>query len=133
MDIAPIKILQSLTLTIDAKVTASSSINKNSKRGAPETVVSYSFETGKVKKEFGEESEVKEIKINRHTGKKWTKEDRERILRLVGNNHRGHFWRYWQPKPNDKQPWIELDLGRRETFSKVGIRELYGQIRSFEI
>ena len=26
-----------------------------------------------------------------------------------------------------------MDLGRSETFSKVGIRELFGQIRGFEI
>jgi alpha-L-fucosidase len=133
MDIEPIETMQGLTLTVDAQVTASSSINLNSKKGAPETVVSYSFETGKVKKEFGEESEVKEIKINHQTGKTWTKEEKDRILQLVGSNHRGHFWRYWQPKPNDKQPWIELDLGHSETFSKVGIRELFGQVRGFKI
>jgi len=133
MSIEPIKTLRGLTLTTDAKVTASSSINPNNKKGAPETVVSYSIETGKIKKEFGEESEVKKIAINHQTGKKWTNEERERILRILGKNNRGHFWRYWQPKPNDKQPWIELDLGRSETFSSVGIRELFGQIRGFKI
>jgi len=133
MDIAPINTLRGLSLTTDAKVTASSSINRKCKRGAPETVVEYSFESGKIKKEYGEESDDSQIHINRDTGKKWDKAERARVKRLIGNNHRGHFWRYWAPKPDDKQPWIEVDLGQPKTFRKVGIRELYGQIRGFEI
>ena len=133
MSIDPIETLHGATLTTDAKVAASSSSNPKSKRGAAETVVLYSFETGKIKKEFGEESDEKKLAINRRTGRKWPKAEKERILRILGGNNRGHFWRFWEPKADDKQPWIEVDLGRPETFSKVGVRELYGQVRGFEI
>jgi len=132
MSIEPIETVQDISLTTDSVVTASSSIRPTSKKGAAETIVSYSFESGKLKKEYGEESDEKEIKISK-TNKEWSEADKKRILGIVGTNHRGHFWRFWLPKKDDKQPWIALDLGRLVTFSKVGIRELYGQIRGFEI
>ena len=134
MGIAPIDTMEpDSTLTLDAKVTASSSVNPKSKRGAPETVVLYSFESGKIKKEFGEESGSETVKINPHTGKQWTEEEKKYIKQRIGGNHRGHFWRFWKPKDNDKEPWLEVDMGRPVTFSKVGIRELFGQVRGYRI
>ena len=131
-DIKPITTMRGITLTTDARVTASSSINPNSKRGAPETVVLYSFESGKIKKEFGEESDAKKHIINCRSNKTWTKEEKKRILRLI-NTNRGHFWRFWKAKADDAQPWLELNLGQKITFSRIGIRELFGQVRGFEL
>ncbi len=134
MGIMPIDTLEGgYTLTTDADVTASSTINPTSGMGSPKTVVFYSFESGKVRKEFGEESDVADKKINRRTGKKWTEEEIKKIKQCFSNNERGHFWRFWRPKPNDTEPWIQVDMGKPVTFSKVGIRELYGQIREFKI
>ena len=134
MGIEPITTLERVpTLTVDAKVTASSSSNPKSARGAPETVVFYSFETGKVKKEFGEEGNAKKLNINHQTGKEWTKEGKAYIKKRIGSNQRGHFWRFWSPKKNDKQPWLQVDMGKPVTFSKVGIRELFGQVKGYRI
>jgi len=133
MSIKPIDTLRGKTLTTDAKVTASSTSNPKSARGAPETVVGYSWETGKVRKQFGEESDEKSVHINRHTGKNWSEEKIDAIRKNIGNKHRGHFWRFWHPADDDKQPWIALDLGRKVAFSKIGIRELFGQVRGFDI
>lgn len=134
MSIDPIETMEKgFTLTTDADVTASSSVRENSSMGSPETVVPYSFEDSKVKREYGEESSVKAEKINAKTGKAWTKKEKENIKHNICNNQRGHFWRFWKPKNDDKQPWIQVDMGRPVTFSKVGIRELFGQIREFKI
>jgi len=133
MGIAPIETLRGETLTTDAKVAASSSSNPKSKRGSPLTVVEYSFESGKIKKEYGEESDDDKVHINRNTGKKWDSAEVARIKKMLGGTHHGHFWRFWEPKANDKQPWLEVDLGKPKTFTGVGVRELYGQVRGFEI
>ena len=133
MDIDPIDTLQGHTLTTDAKVTASSSVNPKSHRGSPETVVNHSFETGKLTKHFGEESDDNKIQIRSSGKRKYTKEEIERIKKQVGGNHRGHFWRFWMPKEGDEQPWIEVDLGAPERFSRVGITELFGKVRSYEL
>ena len=117
----------------DAGASASSSVNPNSKRGSPETVVAYSFETGKLKKEYGEESDGKRIKTNNASCRSLDEKENARLKRMVGGNHRGHFWRYWQAKTKDKQPWLELDLGSDTTFSKVGVTDLFGHVRDFEI
>ena len=44
---------------------------------------------------------------------------------------RGHIWRYWISKPDDQQPWIELDLGKPKTFNKVTIVEKFDRTRKF--
>jgi len=133
MTIRPIDTERSGTLTTNATVTASSSINPRSKRGAPETVVNYTFETGKFTRHFGEESHDKRSRINTAKKRPLSKDRIERLRKLIGTNHRGHFWRFWMPKKGDKQPWLEVDLGNPETFSKVGITELYGKVRSYEL
>ena len=135
MDMPLIKTLKNPnSLTTDSKVTASSSVNPTMFRGSPETVILHSFESGKVHKEFGEVGSGEEsIYINRNTGKHWTKDEIAKTYKKISHNHRGHFWRYWKPKNNDKQPWLEVDLGAPKTFSKISIRELFGQVRLFEI
>ncbi|MHC4199222.1 MAG: alpha-L-fucosidase [Planctomycetota bacterium] len=132
MAIEPIETLKGHTLTTDARVTASSSANPGSKRGAPQTVVYYSFETGKLAKHFGEETDDDSVEIERRTRSK-AKIDVERIRKLIGRNHRGHFWRFWMPEAGDPQPWIEVDLGSPQTFERVAISELYGQVRGYEL
>jgi len=37
------------------------------------------------------------------------------------------------PKAVDPQPWIEVDLGSPQTFERVAISELYGQVRGYEL
>ena len=133
MNISPIETLRGHTLTTDAKVTASSSVNPNSKRGAPETVVYYSFETGELTKYFGEESNNDKVDIHLAGKRKYTEGEIKKIRKLIGTNHRGHFWRYWMPKAGDNKPWIEVDLGGPESFDKVGITELFGKVRAYEI
>jgi hypothetical protein len=95
--------------------------------------VYYSFETGELAKQFGEEGDNEKIDIRGLRGRAYTPEEVERLRKLIGTNHRGHFWRYWMPKEGDKQPWIEVDLERRETFRRVGITELFGKVRGYEL
>ena len=132
MSIAPIETLFERTLTTDARVTASSSVNPKRARGAPETVVPYSFESGKVARQFGEESE--EATARMPTGESaGVALDVERIKKIIGRNHRGHFWRYWMPRPDDPQPWLEVDIGKPRRIRRVGITELYGQARAYKL
>jgi len=133
MEIEPIDMPLAPSLTVDAKATASSSVNPNGARGAPETVVNYSFETGKLTKHFGEESNDRGADIHRPGNRKYTDADVERIKKKVGRNHRGHFWRFWMPRADDPQPSIEVDIHQPQTIRRIGINELYGQIRAYEL
>jgi len=40
---------------------------------------------------------------------------------------------FWQPADDDKAPWIEIDLGKTQKFSKVVIYESVRNIKSFEL
>ena len=133
VSIKPIETPKERTLVTNAKITASSSVNSRNRRGAPEAVGVYSYESGDVHKEFGEVTDVAKIDIDRKTTRKLSPEDEKRVEKMIGKINRGHFWRFWQPKANDEKPWLEVDLGEPITFSKVGIRELYGQVRGFEL
>ena len=133
MEVKPIETLRGHTLTTDAKVIASSSVNPKSKRGAPETVVYYSFETGELTRYFGEESDSDKVDVHSTSKRRYSEEELEQIRKLIGANHRGHFWRYWMPKEGDERPWIEVDLGGPESFEGVGITELFGKVRAYEI
>ena len=133
MAIEPITTQTDQPLTLDAKVTASSPDRPRGKRGSPETVIQYSFETGKIKKAFGEESSDAEIKVSHKSHRKWDPKEKERIRKMVSRTHRGHFWRYWQADRDDKQPWIAVDMGREVTFQKVGIKNNFGIIQGFEL
>ncbi len=119
-------------MTVDALVSASSSLNLNSAKGSPDTVVNYSFETGKFTKHFGEESDENGIEIAKGSTIKRNDEEIARIKKMV-NNHRGHFWRYWSPKADDAQPWLALDLGEPKTFNRVHLVEVYEDIRGYEL
>ena len=132
MTIDPIKTLTGHSYTVDALVTASSSFNAKSKRGAAETVVNYSFETGKYTKHFGEESDEKGVTIKKGAKVTRSAEEIERIKPLV-KAHRGHFWRHWSPSADDKQPWLAVDLGEPKTFTRVAIVELYEDIRGYKL
>jgi len=55
MGIEPIDMPDRYSLTVDAKVTASSSANPKAGRGAPETVVQYRWEEGVISRYFGED------------------------------------------------------------------------------
>ena len=37
------------------------------------------------------------------------------------------------PEPDDKAPWIEVDMARPQTFDKVALKELFGQVKGFEL
>jgi len=134
MSIEPINtMINAKTLTVNARATASSCSNRNSHRGAPETAVSYSFETGKIAKHFGEEGSKDKIEINKNVPCPFSEKEKERISQLIGKTQYGHFWRFWMPAKTDKQPWLMLDLWNPVTFSRVGIGELYGQIRGYKL
>lgn len=133
MSIEPIATPKERTLVTNAKITSSSSVNPRNRRGAPEAVGVYSFESGEVGKEFGEVAEVEKIDIDHDASRKLAPKEEERLKRLIGKTARGHFWRFWKPKADDKKPWIEMDLGKPVTFSKLEVRELYGQVRGFEL
>jgi len=133
MEIEPIDVPIPHSLTVDARVTASSSVNPKMFRGAPETVVHYSFETGKLTKHFGEESDDDTVEIGKSEDRTYSQEEVEQLRRLIGRNHRGHFWRFWMPKADDPEPWIEVDIGKPRTFQRVGITELFGQIRAYQL
>ena len=135
MDIQPIDMPDQISLTIDAKVTASSSVTTRYWRGAPEVVVNYSFENGKIAKHFGEDSEEDKIEIHgkKKSGIAFSQQEKERIKKVVGRTQRGHFWRYWMPKPDDLQPWIEVGLGGPQTFQRVKLTEQYSKTRGYKL
>ncbi len=47
--------------------------------------------------------------------------------------HRGHIWRFWGAEGDDPQPWIELDLGKPETFGRITLLEKFSRIKEFKI
>jgi len=46
---------------------------------------------------------------------------------------RGHIWRYWMAKPDDSQPWIQLDLGAPKTFRRVALFEKFNRIENWQL
>jgi len=40
---------------------------------------------------------------------------------------------FWQPSPDDKAPWIEVDLGKNENFSRAKVYESGSSIQSYEL
>jgi len=133
MEVDPIPVREYPTMTMDARVTASSSENANSKRGAAETVLPYSFETGKLTRNFGEESDDLDEANHQvtHVGD-FSDEEWARLKKII-SGHRGSFWRYWRARAEDPKPWIEVDLGRPVTFQRLGLVELYGTARGYEV
>jgi hypothetical protein len=131
MALDPIDTLVGHSLTTDAIVTASSSSTTTNAKGAADTIVNYHFESGKLTKHFGEESRDKKHTIKSFLNIERSPEEVARIKKLV-RNHRGHFWRYWEPKKGDQQPWVSLSFGREVEFQRVNINELYEDIRGYE-
>jgi hypothetical protein len=46
---------------------------------------------------------------------------------------RGYRFRYWMAAEDDKQPWLEVDLGQLTTIREVHIMEKFCRIRGFEL
>jgi len=115
-------------------VTASSGTGRNN----PETVVNYTFESGKLTTHYGEDIGQEDgrqttIRALNGSGYRFGKEEMERIQKAIGGNHRGHFWRFWMPRAEDAQPWIEVDLGGPQTFERVKLTEQYSKIQGYEL
>ncbi len=107
------------SLTRDAKVSTSSIYHVgNSSRGEPGSVVVYQCEMDKKGKRFkkGSKGYVQMTKKRRFLG-----------LR------RGHIWRFWMARGQDKKPWIELDLKEMKTFQRINLFEKFSRIQSWEI
>jgi len=46
---------------------------------------------------------------------------------------RDHIWRFWRAKPEDRTPWIEVDLGKPKKFNKVTILEKFNRIKEYQL
>jgi hypothetical protein len=40
---------------------------------------------------------------------------------------------FWEPEANDKNPWLEIDLGKAQKFSKAYLYERGTAVKSFEL
>lgn len=109
MDILPIPGAQGHvdSLTQDAQVTASSSARFWGGM-APASVVGHAWESDKG-----------------HAAPKG--------LEDLRSKERGHIWRAWIAEDADAEPWIEVDLGKPDTFDVVRLREKFNRIRSFKL
>ncbi|MFC1499316.1 alpha-L-fucosidase, partial [Verrucomicrobiota bacterium] len=132
MDIKPIDpvIDEHMSLTMDCMVTASSMISD--KRKDPRAVVLHGFETGDFTLYYGEVgqkgiAETKKKEVNEELIKQI------KTKRQYANNHRGHVWRYWMAADEDKEPWLEVDLGKAVTFNHITMEERCSRIRKFDL
>ncbi len=117
MDLPLIRCKVPRSLTRDAEVTASSELRPWS-AGLAKGVVEYSCEYTPDGKRL-----LPRKKIPDSLKKKmpWLKVDR------------GHIWRYWMAKPDDPNPWLQVDLGSPKTFRRVWLFEKFNRITSYEI
>jgi len=128
MNIEPIECEIKAPLNRDPIVKASSTIS-NPFKGFADSPFESIYETGEKITFFGEEKTKKKktgkVKIpsNILKEKPWLK------------RHRGHIWRYWmaQSKEVDPQPWLEFQLEKPVTFSRVSLVEKFSRIKSFEL
>ena len=140
MSIEPIKTLDRTSpVSVNAKATASTSVSgsrfSRALRGAPESVVPYDFEQlGKRhKKEFGEDGEARSDAVAAKSGKVFSADEKKRILKLLGGRPRGDFRRWWRALPDDKKPWIELDVWQPTPVKSVRIVDYFGHAKEFEL
>jgi len=117
LDLPVIRTPLEKSLTRDAKATASSEISKDG-RGLALSVLEYSCEYDENGKPFKKKSEAY---------KKLVAEKPYFSLK------RGHLWRYWMAKTDDKKPWIALDLGTPKTFQRINFFEKFNRIKRWEL
>ncbi len=116
MDLAPIHCDLSQSLSMDAKVTSSSHIGQGS-MGPAEGVVLYSCEFDK----HGKRIHWKQLPKKTLKEKPWLR------------TKRGHIWRYWMAKPEDKEPWIQLDFKKPISFRRIDLFEKFNRIEKYTI
>ncbi len=116
MDLAPIPAAHHHwdSLTVDAVVTASSAASFWAGM-APASVVLHSWERNAPKPIATQPGNLpKEMKD-------------------LLDRPRGHLWRTWTASDDDREPWLEVDLGQPRTFDTLHLREKFNRIRAFRI
>jgi alpha-L-fucosidase len=117
MKIAPIGYPERKLLSIDSKVTTSSEFLRGV-RGMAGSVAGYKLEYNDKGHEIRAWSNLSEENKKKYP---WLKLER------------CHIWRYWLAKGSDKQPWLQLDLPAKKTFSRIEILEKFDRVVSYEI
>jgi len=127
--IKPIESENKVFISLNSSATASSHIK--SWKGYPGSVTLQDFEVKMPKaKYFGEDSGPKE-KPERNRNFKPSEELVKKYPWI--KTSRGHIWRYWMADGNDKEPWLQVDLGKPKTFNKVTMLEKYNRIQAYKL
>jgi hypothetical protein len=107
------------SLTVNAAATASSTA-KSWAGMPPDCVVLHSWEKGAPRSlpDDGQASPAEQASSG---------------LKSQLDKPRGHLWRFWMAQETDRQPWIQLDLGKPRDFDRIYMREKFNRIRSFKI
>ena len=141
MDIKPIKTVSNApTYTVNAKVTASSTHYKikglpMSNCGLPGSMVPYSIDKDAVQLHFGEEPQPRRNHryiIQADGCRKLTPEEKKMAEKLTRQRY-GEFDRWWRPAPDDKKPWVVVDMEHPVTFQVISISDYFGHVRGFEL
>jgi len=112
------------SLTTDAIATASSIGGRFENN--PACLVGHAWEQGGATLQFGEPGyEQQQAALS-----KMPDEKKPGYL-FWARNEIGHPFRYWQSKPDDSSPWIELDLGGEKTFTEIEVAENFGSTEAF--
>ncbi len=131
MDIEPIETrhFMGAMVSIDATATASSMTHESSGRGDAGTVIYGSDEAEEIELYYGEAAE--------HVGKteidgKTIKKSKHKKKGKWGNAH-GHHWRFWAAKPDDGQPWIQVELDEEKLVGRIMLQEKCSRIKAYEL
>jgi alpha-L-fucosidase len=113
---------------VNMNAVAKASSEEANWRGWAGSVTLQDFEVKMAKtKYFGEDSAGKPQK-----NKFKLTEDMKKKYPWVKTSH-DHIWRFWRAKANDKQPWIEIDMGQPKLFNKITILEKFDRIRAYRL
>jgi alpha-L-fucosidase len=131
--IIPIDYFEENKISLDATAKASSEKIVTYKGYAGSVTLQY-LELGFAEKlAYGERGDVQVVKKVKKPHKKFKASKEELKKHPWMKLHRGHVWRFWMAKANDKQPWIEIDLDKEKEFSRVSIVEKFSRVKSHEI
>jgi alpha-L-fucosidase len=119
--ISPIETMPGKSLTFDAEATASST--GNAKMNPAESVVGHSWERkGVFQAAYGEEGKTK--------GKAGVGKTLEH-LKTMAKRELDNRRRFWEADAKDKEPWLQIDMGKPKTFDRIRLRENAGTTRAF--
>ena len=112
------------SLADDAAVTASSIGGKFANK--PACLVRHAWEKGGATLQFGEPGyEQQQIALAEMP------DHQQPGYRYWSRLEIGHPFRYWEAKPDDFSPWLELDFGGKKTFTEICLMENTGYTEAF--